>query len=88
MNAADERAWKQTLLAGGVVAATVWGLLEALRRSVLDVDRSVDAVWVAGQRVASNTQVTHLLGATTAHSATLLDALQHPEQPTAEGPGE
>ena len=87
MNAADERAWKQTLLAGGVVAGAVWGLLEALRRSVVEVDRSVDAVWAAGQRVASNTQVTHLLGPTAAHSANLLDALQHPEHPTAEGPG-
>ncbi len=76
MNAADERAWAGTLVAGGVVAGVVWGLLEALRRSVTEVDRGVDAVWAAGQRVAANTQSTHLLAATHEHTAALLAALQ------------
>ncbi|WP_219415780.1 hypothetical protein [Pseudonocardia nigra] len=87
MNAADERAWKQTLVAGGVVAGVVWGLLETLRRSVVEVDRNVDAVWAAGQKVAANTQTTHLLGTTSAHSAALGAALDQAEESTAtEGP--
>lgn len=44
MNVDDVIAWKQTLLAGGVVTGVVWTLLETLRRSVIEVERRVDAV--------------------------------------------
>lgn len=87
MNAADGRAWAGTLVAGGAVAGVVWALLEALRRSVLEVERGVDAVWAAGQQVAANTQTTHLLGTTREHCAALLAALeQGPDGSAAEGP--
>lgn len=68
---ADVRAWCGTLVAGAVVAGVVWGLLEALRRSVNEVDRSVDAVWAGGQRLARNTQTAHLLADTTRRGADL-----------------
>lgn len=87
MNAADGRAWTGTLVAGGAVAGVVWALLEALRRSVVEVQRGVDEVWAAGQQVAANTQTTHLLATTRERGAALLTALdQGSEASIAEGP--
>lgn len=51
--------------------AAVTGLLEALRRSVLEVDRRVDALWTSGQRLAGVTQAAHLLSETGRRSAEL-----------------
>ena len=59
-----------------VVAVVVWALLEILRRTVLEVDRGVTAVWTMGKRVAQNTQTTHLLGTTRARGVDLLEELQ------------
>jgi hypothetical protein len=87
VNAADERAWTGTLVAGGAVAGVVWALLEALRRSVVEVERGVGDVWTAGQQVAANTQTTHLLGTTRDHGAALLAALEQGPEASAEGPG-
>lgn len=86
MTAADTRAWTRTLVVGGAVAGVVWGLLEALRRSVIKVEQGVDEVWAAGQRVAANTQTSHLLGATSDHSAALRAALERGHDWTMEGP--
>lgn len=65
------KAWRGTLLAGGAVTFVVWALLEQLRRSVGKVERSVNAVWTSGQRLARNTQTVHLLGSTIKHGSDL-----------------
>lgn len=75
LSRSDEAAWRGTLAIGVVVAGIVWGLLEVLRRAVDDVERGVDEVWAAGQRVARNTQTTHLLGETSKSAAQLLAGL-------------
>lgn len=69
-------AWRGTLVAGLGVAVVVTGLLEALRRTVNDVDAAVDRVWAAGQGVARNTQTTHLLTGTRKGGAKLVDELE------------
>ena len=56
-----ETAWWVSLAVGLVVALVVWFLLEWLRRTVKDVDRAVDEVWIMGKRVAQNTATTHML---------------------------
>lgn len=86
MTAADARAWTATLVAGGAVAGVVWGLLETLRRAVVQVDREVDAVWLAGQHVAANTQTSHLLAGTREQGAALLEALPDGDRASMEGP--
>lgn len=63
--------WSATLVGGVVVLGAVTGLLEALRRSVGEVERGVDAVWAAGQRLASVTQIAHLTTETRRLSAEL-----------------
>jgi hypothetical protein len=78
---ANMTAWRASLVGGVVVAAAVWGLLEALRRSVLDVDKAVDDVWIAGKRLAQNTQTTHLLAGTHERGAGLLAELEHHRDP-------
>jgi len=83
----DDAAWTGTLVAGVVVAGVVWGLLETLRRSVVRVEAAVDEVWAAGQRVARNTQTTHLLSGTARHSAELRDALDGASPGTAPAEG-
>jgi type II secretory pathway component PulF len=69
-------AWWVALGAGLVVALVVWGLLEVLRRAVLDIDEGVSAVWTMGKRVAQNTQTTYLFGTTKARGVALLEELQ------------
>jgi hypothetical protein len=73
---ADELRWLVTLAGGGVAVLAVAGMLETLRRSVVDVDAAVDRLWTAGKLVAQNTQAGHLLRQTTARTATLRDHLK------------
>lgn len=80
-------AWKLTLAAGLVAELVVWGLLEQLRRTVAEVDEGVDTLWTAGQRLAQNTQASHLLGRVGAQGTDLVDELARHRAPT-EGSGE
>lgn len=73
----NQTAWWITLAVGLVVALVVWGLLEALRRTVDQVDAGVDELWAMGQRVAQNTQTSHLLGATIARGTELVHEVEH-----------
>ncbi len=78
---ANETAWAVTLVVGLVVALVVWGLLEQLRRTVLQVERAVDEVWTMGKRVAGNTSTTYLLGTTKERGVELLEELEHHRSP-------
>lgn len=69
----NQTAWWITLAVGLVVALVVWALLEALRRTVNQVEAGVDELWDMGQRVAQNTQTTHLLGTTVARGTELAE---------------
>jgi hypothetical protein len=71
----NQTLWWVTLAVGLVVALVVWGLLEALRRTVLEVERAVDEVWTMGKRVAQNTATSHTLGTTRERSGDLLAEL-------------
>ena len=77
LSPADAAAWRASLAGGLVVAGAVWGLLEALRRAAIDVERAVEDVWTAGKRVAQNTQTSHLLESTKAAGVELLGELEH-----------
>jgi len=74
---ANETLWWITLAAGLVIALVVWGLLEALRRTVLDVERGVSELWTMGKRLAQNTQTSHLLETTKARGGDLVAELEH-----------
>jgi uncharacterized oligopeptide transporter (OPT) family protein len=76
----NQTAWWVTLGAGLVVALVVWALLELLRRTVNRIDAAVSEVWAAGQRVAQNTQTTHLLDTTVERGKDLVDELEHHRQ--------
>ncbi len=80
----DQTLWWITLGAGLVVALVVAGLLEALRRTVVQVRDAVDDLWNMGGRVAQNTSTTHVLETTKARGAELLRELEH-HRPPAEG---
>ncbi len=69
-------AWWIALAVLLIVALVVWGLLEVLRRAVLEVDEGVTAVWTMGKRVAQNTQTTYLFGTTKERGVELLEELQ------------
>jgi hypothetical protein len=73
----NQTAWWITLAVGLVVALVVWGLLEALRRTVRDVERAVDDVWTMGKRVAQNTSTSYLLGTTLERGGELLGELEN-----------
>jgi uncharacterized protein HemY len=77
----NETAWWITLAVGLVVALVVWGLLEVLRRTVLEVERAVNDVWTMGKRVAQNTATTHLLATTKARGGELLAELEEHRPP-------
>ena len=77
----NETAWWITLAVGLVVALVVWGLLETLRRTVLEVERSVDELWTMGKRVAQNTATTHTLSTTKERGVELLDELEQHRAP-------
>ncbi len=72
----NQTAWWITLAIGLVVALVVWGLLEALRRTVRQIDTDVSELWAMGQRVAQNTQTSHLLGATVARGTELVEEVE------------
>lgn len=72
----DQTAWWITLAVGLVVALVVWALLELLRRTVNQVEAGVDELWEMGQRVARNTQTTHLLGTTVARGTELAEEVE------------
>ena len=76
LDRADARRWRISLVVGLLVALVVWGLLEALRRAAVDVERSVEDVWTAGKRLAQNTQAAHLLGGTRDGGVALLEELE------------
>jgi hypothetical protein len=76
LSSAAETAWWITLGVGLVVALVVWGLLEALRRTVNEIDEAVDRVWTMGKRVAQNTATTHMLGSTQELGAELLEEVE------------
>jgi ABC-type protease/lipase transport system fused ATPase/permease subunit len=82
----NQTLWWVTLGVGLVVALVVWGLLEALRRTVLEVERAVDDVWTMGKRVAQNTATSHLLATTKERGGELLEELEQHRAP-AEGGG-
>ena len=71
-----ETAWWVSLAVGLVVALVVWFLLEWLRRTVKEVDRAVDDVWVMGKRVAQNTATTHMLVGTKELGVELLEEVK------------
>jgi ABC-type protease/lipase transport system fused ATPase/permease subunit len=84
---ANQTAWWITLAVGLVVALVVWALLEALRRTVNEVERAVDDVWTMGKRVAQNTATSHLLSTTKQRSGELLEELeQHRRAARGDGP--
>jgi hypothetical protein len=76
LSSAVETAWWASLIGGLVVALAVWALLEALRRTVNEVDRAVSELWVMGKRVAQNTATTHMLGGTKELGVELLEEVQ------------
>jgi uncharacterized protein HemY len=71
-----ETAWWVSLVVGLVVALVVWFLLEWLRRTVNEVNRAVEDVWVMGKRVAQNTATTHMLGGTKQLGVELLEEVK------------
>lgn len=71
----NQTAWWITLAVGLVVALVVWGLLEALRRTVNQVEQGVNEVWTMGKRVAQNTATTHTLSVTKERGVDLLGEL-------------
>jgi hypothetical protein len=72
----NQTAWWISLGVGLVVALVVWGLLEALRRTVAEVERAVDDVWTMGKRVAQNTSTSYLMGTTLERGGELLGELE------------
>lgn len=83
---ANETAWWVTLALGLAVALVVWGLLEQLRQTVLEVERAVSRVWTMGKRVAQNTQTTYLLGTTKERGVELVEELEQHRSPGRSGP--
>ena len=83
----NQTLWWITLGVGLVVALVVWGLLEALRRTVNEVDRAVDDVWTMGKRLAQNTATSHLLATTKARGGELLEELEEHRPAAGGGPG-
>jgi hypothetical protein len=81
----NQTLWWVTLAVGLVVALVVWGLLEALRRTVLEVERAVDDVWTMGKRVAQNTATSHLLATTKERGGELLEELEQHRAPAGGG---
>jgi hypothetical protein len=73
----NEKLWIITLVVGLVVALVVWGLLEWLRRTVVEVDESVTKLWTMGKRLAQNTSTTYLLHTTKERGGDLLEELEH-----------
>jgi hypothetical protein len=83
----NQTLWWITLGVGLVVALVVWGLLEALRRTVLEVERAVDDVWTMGKRLAQNTATSHTLATTKARGGELLEELEEHRKSARGGTG-
>lgn len=82
----DQIAWWATLGAALLVVLVAWALLEALRRTVRDLDSAVTQVWTMGKRLAQNTQATHLLATTKLRGAQLAEELNlHGAEPSSPG---
>jgi len=81
----NQTLWWVTLAVGLVVALVVWGLLEVLRRTVLEVERAVDDVWTMGKRLAQNTATTHTLLTTKERGSELLEELEQHRAPAGGG---
>lgn len=81
----NQTLWWVTLGVGIVVALVVWGLLEMLRRTVLEVERAVDAVWTMGKRLAQNTATSHTLLTTKERGVELLEELEQHRAPAGGG---
>ena len=77
----NQELWWLALIVGLVVFLVVWGLLEVLRRAVVEINRAVSDVWTMGKRVAQNTQTAHVLETTSARAADLVDELGHHRAP-------
>lgn len=81
----NQTLWWVSLGVGLVVALVVWGLLEVLRRSVLEVERAVDEVWTMGKRLAQNTATTHTLLTTKERGVELIEELEQHKSPAGGG---
>jgi ABC-type protease/lipase transport system fused ATPase/permease subunit len=81
----NQTLWLVTLGVGLVVALVVWGLLEMLRRTVLEVERAVDDVWTMGKRLAQNTATSHTLLTTKERGVELLEELEQHRAPARGG---
>jgi hypothetical protein len=81
----NQTLWWVTLGVGLVVALVVWGLLEALRRAVLEVEGAVNDVWTMGKRLAQNTATTHTLLTTKERAGELLEEVEQHRSPVPGG---
>ena len=81
----NQTLWTVSLVVGLVVALVVWGLLELLRRTVLEVERAVDDLWTMGKRLAQNTATSHMLLTTTERGGELLEELEQHRAPAGGG---
>lgn len=81
----NQTLWAVSLGVGLVVALVVWGLLELLRRTVLEVERAVDDVWTMGKRLAQNTATSHMLLTTKERGGELLEELEQHRDPAGGG---
>ena len=76
LSSSAKTAWWLTLAGGLVVALVVWGLLEALRRTVNGIAAGVEEVLSQGGRLAQNTATIHALKTTDARARELHDELR------------
>lgn len=72
----NQMLWWITLAIGLVVALVVAALLEALRRTVVQVKEAVEILWTMGTRVAQNTSTTYVLETTKALGHELIVELE------------
>lgn len=73
----NQIAWSITLVVGLVVVVVVALLLEALRKTVLEVEEAASDAWEAGRRVENNTITSYLLKATRERGGELVQELEH-----------
>src|SRR5205807_3151097 len=69
-------AWWIALAVGLVVAVVVVALLEALRRTVLQIARGAEDILTVGGRLAQNTWTIQLLNMANLHAGELLEELR------------
>jgi len=73
----NQSAWLFTLIAGFVVLLVVIALLEALRRTVRALNKSLWTTWVSGKSVVRHTGTTYLLKNTRQSGEELVEELGH-----------